>query len=173
MFQSLRPNSQVYILHKDNEPKIDTGYVINQPVVKPKYQLPMSFGQTQETIVDISVRIGDKQIVNYNSLPANSDIAETFSNGETIIITDNRDAMNAELLSNKQKNQTLADNRDYYLQLATSYEKLLSDINPEYAEKQAQKSELESLKSQMLVMSKNIEELMSTNRSLIERVMKN
>ena len=47
---------------------------------------------------------------------------------------------------------------------------MLSDLNPEFAEKQAQKEEIEILKNQMSDMSKNIEELMTANRLLIDRL---
>ena len=44
MFQSVRPNSQIYIFHKGDSPKIEVGYVSNHPLPRPKYQLPTTFG---------------------------------------------------------------------------------------------------------------------------------
>ena len=36
MFQSVRPNSPIYVLHKGDNPRSVTGYAANQPIPKPK-----------------------------------------------------------------------------------------------------------------------------------------
>ena len=83
MFQSVRPNSPIYVLHKGDNPRLETGYVVNQPIPKPKYQMPRTFGQPQEMIVDLVVKLNDTPI-NLNAIPANLDIADSYSNGENI-----------------------------------------------------------------------------------------
>lgn len=169
MFQSVRPNSQIYIFHKGDTPKVEVGYVSNQPIPKPKYSLPTNFGQPQDMVVDIVVKIGDRQ-VNYNGLPANMDIADSFSNGESIVIADNREAMNAELLSLKQKSTEVINSVNYHKELISKYEKILSELNPEFAEKQEQKQEIDTLKEQMAEMSRSISTLMESNKKLIEQL---
>lgn len=169
MFQSVRPNSQIYIFHKGDAPRVEIGYVNNQPIPKPKYSLPTNFGQPQDMVVDIIVKIGDRQ-VNYNNLPANMDIADSFSNGESIVIADNREAMNAELLSLKQKSVEVINSVNYHKDLVNKYEKILSELNPEFAEKQEQKQEIDTLKEQMAEMSRSISTLMESNKKLIEQL---
>lgn len=51
-------------------------------------------------VVDVIAKVNGA-IINYNSLPANLDLADTFSNNESIVITDNKEAMNTEILSLK------------------------------------------------------------------------
>lgn len=155
MFQSVRPNSPIYVLHKGDNARLETGYVVNQPIPKPKYQVPHNFGQPQEMIVDLVVKLNDTT-VNYNSLPAQADISDSFSNGENIVISDSRDAMNAEIMSTKQKSLDVINSVDYHKALVIQYDKLLSEFNPEVAEKQAQQQELATLRSQMDEMSKNM-----------------
>lgn len=155
MFQQLRQNSQVYIFHKGNTPLLEIGYVSNYPVVKPKYNVPPTFGNQQEMIVDLIVKIGD-QLVNYNQLPANLDIADSFSNGESIVISDNREAMNAEILNFKQKSIDTLNSIDVHKDIIFSCDKILNDLNPEYAEKKQQQSEMNTLKSQINEMNKSI-----------------
>lgn len=155
MFQSVRPNSPIYVLHKGDNVRLETGYVVNQPVPKPKYQIPRTFGQPQEMIVDLVVKLNDNT-VNYNSLPAQADISDSYSNGENIVISDSRDAMNAEIMSTKQKSLDIINSLDYHKAMVEQYDKLLSDFNPELAEKQAQQQEIASLRSQMDIMSKNM-----------------
>ena len=155
MFQSVRPNSPIYVLHKGDNIRLETGYVVNQPIPKPKYQIPHTFGQPQEMIVDLVVKLNDST-VNYNSLPAQADISDSYSNGENIVISDSRDAMNAEIMSNKQKSLEVINSVDYHKTLIKQYDKLLSDFNPEVAEKQAQQQEIAALKSQIDEMNKNM-----------------
>lgn len=155
MFQSVRPNSPIYVLHKGDNPRLETGYVANQPIPKPKYQIPHNFGQPQEMIVDLVIKLNDTTI-NLNAIPANLDIADSYSNGENIVISDSREAMNSEIISLKQKSVDIINSEAYHKSLIKQYDKLLSDFNPEVAEKQAQQQEIASLRSQMDEMSKNM-----------------
>lgn len=155
MFQSVRPNSPIYVLHKGDNPRLETGYVANQPIPKPKYQMPHNFGQPQEMIVDLVIKLNDSSI-NLNSIPANLDIADSYSNGESIVISDSREAMNSEIISLKQKSVDLLNSIEYHKSLIKCYDKLLSDFNPEMAEKQAQQQEIAGLKSQLDELSKSM-----------------
>ena len=150
---------------------METGFVTAQPVTRPKYQVPPTFGQPQEMVVDITAKVNG-QTINYTGLPAQSDIADTISNGDSIVISDSKEAMNAEILSLKQKSLDVINSVDFHRNLANSCDKILSDLNPEFAEKQAQREEIDSLKAQMSEMSKNIGDLMEANRRLIEQLSK-
>lgn len=169
MFQSVRPNSQIYIFHKGDTPRIEVGYVTNQPIQRPKYQLPAAFGKPQDMVVDLIVKVND-QSYNYNNLPAQLDISDSFSNGENIVISDNKEAMNAELVNLKQKSTDIINSVDFHKELISKYEKLLAELNPEFAEKQEQRQEIDILKSQMAEMSKSINSLMESNKALIEKL---
>lgn len=155
MFQSVRPNSPIYVLHKGDNPRLETGYVANQPLAKPKYPMPRVYGQPQEMIVDLVIKLNDNTI-NMNSIPANLDIADSYSNGENLVISDSREAMNSEILSLKQKSVDLLNSVNYHQALIAQYDKILSDFNPEMAEKQAQQQEISELRTQMNEMSKSM-----------------
>ena len=111
MFQSVRPNSQIYIFHKGDTTKLEIGYVINQPVARPKYQVPPTFGQAQDMVVDLNVKVNG-QSVNFTNIPAQLDIADSTSNGENLVISDSKEAMNAEILSMKQKSIDIINSID-------------------------------------------------------------
>jgi hypothetical protein len=51
-------------------------------------------------VLDLTVKVGDR-IVNYSNLPATAEIADSNSNGESVVVSDNRSAMNAEIFSHK------------------------------------------------------------------------
>lgn len=169
MFQSVRPNSQIFILHRGDTPNIELGTVTNQPMPRPKYQLPATFGQPQEMVVDLVVKVNDRT-VNYNSLPAQSDIADSSSNGENLVISDSRDAMNAEILNLKQKSTDIINSVEFHKSLLEQYDKIIAQLNPEFAEKQEQRQELDTLRAQMAEMSRSISALMETNKQLIEKL---
>jgi hypothetical protein len=97
-------------------------------------------------VVDITVKIGDR-IVNYNGLPAHLDIADSYSNGENIVISDSREAMNAEILSFKQKSIDAINSVDMHKSIINECDVIISNLNPEYAEKKQQQDEMLSLKA--------------------------
>ena len=94
MFQSLRPNNQIYILRKD-KPSLEIGSIVSVSMPTPKYQMQPTFGQPQEMVVDIVANVNN-QDVNYQRIPANLDIADSGLTG--IVISDNREAMSYKTL---------------------------------------------------------------------------
>ena len=127
MFQSLRPNSQIYILHKGDSPFFETGYITNVSTPRSKYGQVPNFTAPQDLVVDIVAKIDDT-IVNYNNLPANLDIADSFSNGESIVISDSRDAMNVEVMNLKKKSSDIVESVELHKHLVIEYDKILGDI---------------------------------------------
>lgn len=164
MFQSLRPNNQLYILKKD-KPSLEVGSIISVSTPVPKYQMQPSFGAHQEMVVDIVAKVNN-QDVTYQKIPATADIAD-FGNSN-IVISDNRDAMNSEILSLKKKSIDIINSVDYHKEVVTNCESILSELNPEFAEKQAQQKEINSLRDEVKEIAKNMAALMEVNRKLVE-----
>lgn len=155
MFQSLRQNSQVYIFHKGSKPKLEVGTITNSPVPKPKYPIPANIGQPQEMVVDLTVKVDDL-LVNYTNIPAHLDIADSYSNGENIVISDSRNAMNAEILNFKQKSIDAINSVELHQSIIQECDSIITKLNPEYAEKKQQQDEMQSLKAQMAEMTQNL-----------------
>lgn len=155
MFQSLRPNNQIYILKKEI-PSLEMGSVVSVSNPIPKY--PTNFGQPQETILDLVVKING-QDVPFQKIPATLDIADFGNSG--VVIADNREAMNSEIVSLKQKSKDILNSIDYHNRVVENCDKMLSDLNPEFAEKQAQQAEISALKLQVSDLSKSISELIN------------
>lgn len=158
-FQNLRPNNQIFILHKEAKPYIDKATVVSVSMPTPKYPIPQQFGQAPEMVVDLVVKVGDQNIT-YQKLPANQDIADFGGNGMQVIST-SRDAMNAEVMSMKQKSIDLINSVAFHQDLINGCDAILQSLNPEYAEKQQQQAEINGLKEQMQVMSKSMADLAS------------
>lgn len=70
----------------------------------------------------------------------------------------------------KQKRLERVNSRDYDLSVIASCDEMLTMINPEFAEKQRQENEINTLKGQMAEMSKNMSDLMELNKRLMEQL---
>ena len=158
MFQSVRPNSQVFIFHKGNTTSLDVGYVTNQPMPKPKYSIPQTFGQPQEMVVDLVVKVGETTL-NLNGIPANLDIADTYSNGESIVVSTSREAMSSEVISTQQKSIDAVNSYSFNKDRIAKCDEILGVLNPEFAEKQVQKEEMNDLKAKVTTLSDKVDKL--------------
>lgn len=158
MFSNLRPNSQIYILHKSDNPYIEVGSVINVSQPVPKFS-PTNFMSPQEFVVDVMAKVNDSE-VSFKKLPSNLDIADQGTFSDALIITTSKEAMNAEIESLRQKSLGILNSVSYHEKMSKNYELILNKLNPEFAEQQQQKQELETLKSQMSEMVGSIKSLM-------------
>ena len=99
MFQSLRQSNIFYILQKGENPELKMGQVVSVSNPQPKYgqYVPgQTYGQNMETVVDVSVKVGEETI-DFKQLPANLSIANFGANG--VVVSESREAMNAEVES--------------------------------------------------------------------------
>lgn len=126
--------------------KLETGYISSQPSVHPKNQM-MQFGQ-QEFVADIVVRVGNNTI-SLKGLPAQMDTSDTYIDGESIVVSTSREAINAEITSEKQKSINIINSKPYHEDRIVKLDAILSTLNPEFAEKQVQKEEIAELKNQV------------------------
>lgn len=170
MFQNLRTNQQIYILHKEAAPYIEYGAVVNVSSPKPKYPSTQPFGQFPqvEMVVDVVVNING-QNTNLQGLPAGLDIADFGPNGN-IVVSCSREAMNNEVMMMKQKSNDILGSVDFHRNVITACDKMLTDLNPEVADKQKQEQEISTLKGQMQEMSQNMAALMEMNKRLMEQL---
>lgn len=167
-FSTLRPQSQVFIFHKCSTPTIEVGCVENVTNPQPKFNaMAQPFQMNNEMVVDVSVRIGGTT-QNFQRLPANSDIAD-FGGFNDIVIATNRESMNSEILNYRQRSVDVIASIDNHKSIIEGCDNAYRSINPEL-DKQRQEDEIRTLKAQMGDMTKNIDELMRMNKSLLERL---
>lgn len=147
MFQSVRPNSPIYLFHKGDNAKLDIGYITSQPIIHPKNQM-MQYGQPQELAADITVRVGS-ETVNLKNLPAQVDTSDTFIDGESIVVSTSKEAISSEVLSEKQKSINIINSKPFHEERITKLDAIYNSVNPDFAEKQSQKEEIAELKTQV------------------------
>lgn len=168
MFQSLRPSNQFYILHKDAVPYLEVGSVVSVSTPMPKFQFPQTFGQPQEMVVDVVVRVNDNNVT-FQKLPANQEIAD-FGNNGAIVVATSKEAMNAELSSLRQKSIDIINSVNFHKSVIDGCDKTLRELNPEYAQKQQQAEEINTLKQGMEEMRQNMANLMKMQQDFFARM---
>lgn len=159
MFSNLRPNSQLYILHKDTTPYIEIGQVVSVSQPVSRYQAN-NFMAPQELVVDIVVNVNGNNIT-LQKLPANLDVADQGSINGSLFISTSKEAMNNEVVSLKQKSLEIINSVDYHKKIIQDCEGLLQRLNPEFAEQKQQKQEINNLKAQVSEMMNGMKELMA------------
>lgn len=159
MFQNLRTNSQVYILHKDGNPYVEYGSVMN--VIGPKSKYPMApapVGQfpQMEMVVDVMVNIGGQQVP-LKDLKANADIDDNGS----VVVSCSKEAINSEISLMRQKSVDILNSIDYHKNVITCCDKMLNSLNPEIAAKQEQEQRMQSMESQISTLTAALNRLVS------------
>lgn len=167
MFSSSRVNQTIYILYKDSVPRIEIGNItqVTQPVFK--FPAAPQFGQMQEQVVDIYANVGGAQR-QFQQLPANKESAD-FGTGN-VFVTISRDAMNAEISNLKNESVSIINRVEEERQKIVKYDEILMQLNPEFAEKQRQEHEINSLKSQMATMASDNAEMKNMIAKLLAKL---
>lgn len=163
MFSNLRTNSQIYILHRDATPYIEIGQVVSVSQPRPRYQTN-NYIAPQEQVVDVVVGINGNNIT-LQSLPANLDVADQGTINGSLFISTQRDAMNTEINSMRQKSLDIINSVEHHKKVIQDCEVLLQRLNPEFAEQKQQKQEIDMLKTQMSEMMSGMKELMAQLKS--------
>lgn len=166
MFRSLRTNQQFYILTKGVTPRLDIGMVtsVSQPTMK--FQPVPQLGAPTEYVEDVNVTLNGATQT-FQKLPADKEIADFGEGFGNIVVTANRDAMNAEIASLKNKSEEHLKRVDEERQKIVAYDAILQQLNPEYAEKQKQEQKILNLENQMAQMTSGY----SRMESLLEQLL--
>lgn len=164
MFQTLRVNSPIYILHKEGTPYVEQGVVVSVSNPMPKFPMPNTpmppFGQA-EMVVDVVANVNGQQLT-FQKLSANKDIEDSLINKLTI--STNRDAMNAEVSALKQRSIDHINSVDYHQSVILGCDKILETLNPEFGEKVRRDKEIADLRGQVAELSGMLRELLQSEK---------
>lgn len=142
-FQNLRNNNQLFILHKNQTPILEIGKITNVSLPIPKYGNQNIYNQ--EMVIDLSVLI-DGSTTNFQKIPANSDIADF---GNNIVISCNKEAMNSEILSMKQKSQDILNSIELHKNIIAGCNTIMEQLNPEIIEQKKREEENKALREEI------------------------
>ena len=153
-FQNLRNNHQIYILHKDVIPTLETGKVTHVSIPVPKYGTNSMYN---DLVLDITVEIEGKA-TNFQKLPANGDIADF---GNNVVIAVSKEAMNSEVMSMKQRSVDILNSLEQHRSIIDGCDEILQVLNPEIAEKQRQEQENKALREEINSLKEMFSEFMN------------
>lgn len=157
MFSALRQGSPIYILEKGQTLVIKIGQVESVTQPRPKYATynpNVGFGANMETVVDITVKIGnDKK--EYVGVPSNLSI---HGYGD-VVLSESRDAMISEVDGMLQSSKSILDSIDYHRNIIKDCEDILKQLNPAYAKEQERDGAIDSLKSEVETLRKEISKM--------------
>lgn len=169
-FSNLRSGALLYILNKENMPTVNIGTITGVSAPTPKWGAPMAFGQPQEFVVDLNVKVEDKQ-GGFQKVPANLDVWEYEQNGikTPYVLATSKEAINAEVNALRQQALGVINSVDYNRQVIAACDEMLKQLNPEYAEKQKQEQEIAELKSQLATQQNQMAELIALLKGSTDR----
>lgn len=153
-FQSLRPGSAIYILHRETTPQLIVATVQNKPEPKPRYMTqtpaatPAAYAGTNmmAPVVEVVARCGTEDVPFSNLTP--TDTSATYNNGQTFITT-TPDAMLPAVDAMIQESRKALEKVDFHKTVLVEGEKMLETLNPRYREEKEQKQDIANLKGQM------------------------
>ncbi|MCM1225264.1 MAG: hypothetical protein NC548_63525 [Lachnospiraceae bacterium] len=151
-------------------PSVNIGTITGVSAPTPKWGAPMAFGQPQEFVVDLNVKVEDKQ-GGFQKVPANLDVWEYEQNGvkTPYVLATSKEAINAEVNALRQQALGIINSVDYNRQVIAACDDMLRQLNPEYAEKQKQEQEIAELKSQLATQQSQMAELIALLKGTSER----
>lgn len=150
MFQGLRENAPIYILDKTNDiPKLSVGYVEKRSDVYSRYGTPTipMMSQPMDGVVDFSVRIGN-EVVDLKKLPAAQSICSPDGHPQ-IVISDNREAILAEVEGIERTSQAIVDGYDLNVNIVAACADMKRVLNPQLAKEQQRDEEINDLKDKI------------------------
>ena len=147
MFSGLRQGTALYVLDKSKEPKVITGYVEHiSPThpMYPNYNPSVSFGANLQTVVDVTVKLGnDKK--EFVGVPSTASI---HSYGD-YVLSESKDDMIQEVTAMLENSKSVIANVEQHKSNITACEKILKELNPVYAKEQERDEAIDNISGRM------------------------
>lgn len=147
MFSALRQGTTVYVLDKSKEPVVSTGFVekISAPhPMYPSYNPSASFGANLQTVVDVTVKVGDER-KEFVGVPSTSII---HSYGD-YVLSESKDNMIQEVTTMLENSKSILANIEQHKSNVTACEKILKELNPVYAKEQERDEAIDNISGRM------------------------
>lgn len=158
MFSTLRKGATIYLLDRTSEPDVKIGYIDNVSMPRPMYPTynpQVSLGTNMQTVVDLTVRVGDEK--KEFCVPSNLSI-HTYGD---YTLSENKEAMISEVDALLQNSKDVIDSIDKHKTAISAYERILKNLNPVYAKESERDSRIDSLSQQVGSMQTTLNRLES------------
>lgn len=141
MFNVLKQGSILYILEKNNGPRLTIATVTK---VKPPYKLATTSYMTNDMVIDIEA-FGNNTTFSFKKVPA---IASEYEEGDAYI-TDNKDTMYAKIEAEGTNSRNVLESRPYHESWVKFSEETLPKLNPTMQGGKEQEERLRKLEDGM------------------------
>ena len=135
MFSALSQGSPIYLLDKTSTPEYKVGEVIG--VSTPRFN---SFGNT----VDLKIKVDDS-VQEFSGIPSINSFV-SYNNGK-IIISETKQSIQNEVEGILQNRKNIIENIENYKQEINECEKILKQLNPQFAIDKEREERLSSLET--------------------------
>lgn len=152
-FKDMKQGYPVYMLHKGEDMKAGTGKVVT--ATAPRFPQQYGGGNALSMVVDVTIE-ADGANKTY-TIPADSTVV---SAGNTVLSVD-RDGILREVEAMKAESEDVLSSMDKHRMRAESCEKILTEWNPELAEKKRQDERIGSLENGVNELKGMIRELVN------------
>lgn len=159
MFSTVRPNSQIFILSKGQNPVLETASVVSvsAPRIAQMMNPPQQYPPPM--VVDIVAQVGnDKR--NLTGLPSDKDIFDYMGN---MVITCDRNLMDNELRMLEEQQENIIKAHDSAKELVKAYRSMRTSLNPEAAENAI-------LRQKLSAMEESLAQQAEINRMVMEQL---
>lgn len=146
-FKSLQAGQPVYIIYKNDKPRLVVAEVVNRN--EPHYNVSnptAAIGTNLKQVVDITAKDGE-QIIPLGNLSADGE-TETYNKGAQFIGASQEAALR-EVDRMMAESRQVLDKVEYHQSVLAEGEKMLEVLNPQYKEAKAQKQDIAELRDQM------------------------
>ena len=141
MFSGLRSNNVFYILEKGEKPCLKVGQVMS--VSNPMPRLG-AVPYTNDTYVDVSVKVGDEQM-EFKQLPS----ALSIANSGSVVVSDNRESMLNEVDGMRRISEDVLNSMDYHRSVVDACDGILVTLNPTIAKEKATEERMGAMEERM------------------------
>lgn len=162
-FKSLQPGNPVYIIYKNDKPRLIVAEVITRN--EPHYNVAnpsAAIGTNLKQVVDITAKDGE-QVIPLGNLTADNETA-TYNNGAQFIGA-SQEATLREVDRMMAESRQVLDKVEYHQSVLAEGEKMLEVLNPQYKEAKAQKQDIADLRDQMGQLMQMVADLQQTMKS--------
>lgn len=168
MFQSLRGNSTLYILHKDATPYLELATVVSVGAPTPAplnpAQPPQPFAVPQ-MVVDVVVNKASGQET--FQLPANCTTATLKGNAATVVAM-SREGIADEISAMEQRSNDVIASYDYHKNMVVVCGQLKKQLYPEMVAQEQQEAKIKELEGTVANLTANMSAIMAQNQQMLE-----
>jgi uncharacterized coiled-coil protein SlyX len=146
-FKSLQPGQSVYIIYKNDNPRLVVAEVVSRN--EPHFNVnnpTAAIGTNLKQVVDITAKNGE-DVIPLGNLTADAETA-TYNQGAQFIGASSESTLR-EVDRMMAESRAVLDKVDYHQSVLAEGEKMLEVLNPQYKEAKAQKQDIAELRDQM------------------------